>query len=134
MESNNEQNKPAIPTPKEVFDVAMQAQLDKLKDNLKKSQPDLDYKEAIKDSLKPVANIPEGVRKELSELMQWALGKPVVMSCLYDLDLLPEQLEEAGPAWFMSILVMQHFREAMDQAAKEAVEMTRALDARLSRN
>ena len=50
---------------------------------------------------------------ESLDLLKWANKTPAVVSLLYDLNMLPEQLKEGTPEWSKMMLIIAHFNRAI---------------------
>lgn len=54
------------------------------------------------------------------DLLRYINATPVVLSLLYDLDLLPEQLERKTPRWMQMLCIASHFKAATSPATPPA--------------
>jgi hypothetical protein len=60
---------------------------------------------------------PEEVQAESSRLLGFINENMLLQSLLYDLDLMPEQLEQWSKQWFNMLNIADHFERA-EQAAR----------------
>jgi hypothetical protein len=57
-------------------------------------------------------------RQRSDELVRYANKNSVIMSLLYDLDLMPEQVDEFTAEWFKMNNVIAHFKQAIEDVKK----------------
>jgi hypothetical protein len=62
--------------------------------------------------------IPESVQIQVKEMIAYANDHGIILSLLYDLDLMPEQVDEGTPQWADMLNIISHFRTAIDDASK----------------
>jgi len=61
----------------------------------------------------------EAVIQQGKEILKFINSSPTLLSLLYDLNLLPEQLEDYSEAWAKMMLVAVHFKHAIEHAKKQ---------------
>lgn len=62
--------------------------------------------------------LPPELKARAQELIAFINNTPVVLSLLYDLNLLPEQLEERTKQWFDMLNIAAHFKTFQEQMEK----------------
>lgn len=61
-------------------------------------------------------NLPPALKKQSREAVAYANGNPIILSYLYDMDLMPEQLSEGSYRWGQMIGTISHFKAAIEAA------------------
>lgn len=61
--------------------------------------------------------LPPELKAQSDEAVAYANENPTILSLLYDMDLLPEQLQEGSYRWGQMINVIAHFKQAIEGAA-----------------
>ena len=60
--------------------------------------------------------LPPGVRLESDAAVRYANGNPTILSLLYDMDLLPEQVQPGSYRWAQMLNIIIHFKAAIEAA------------------
>jgi len=63
--------------------------------------------------------MPELVKKQLQELRDFINDEMIVQSLLYDMNLLPEQLEEGSKEFAMMVNIVCHFKSFKEETLKK---------------
>jgi hypothetical protein len=61
----------------------------------------------------------EGQLKVARELIDYANANYVITSLLYDLDLMPEQVDDFSREWYRMLNVIGHFKQAIENPIEE---------------
>lgn len=59
--------------------------------------------------------MPEEIRKQYDEMIAWINSSLITKGLLYDLDLLPEQLEMGSRRWIEMVTIVAHMKQAYDE-------------------
>lgn len=60
--------------------------------------------------------------EQSASALAFITATPALQSCLYDLDMLPEQLKRGSKEWDRMLIITHHFREAMISSNRAALE------------
>lgn len=61
---------------------------------------------------------------EERKLLDFMNATPVVMSCLYDIDMMPEQLDRNSKDWWRMLVIIAHFHAAIEDQRQPTQEIT----------
>ncbi len=59
---------------------------------------------------KQTPELPAEIQQESRELLKFINSTPIMLSLLYDLNMMPEQLTERTKPWFDMLNIANHFR------------------------
>ena len=62
--------------------------------------------------------LPPEMAKRARDLIAWSAGQPGLISLLYDLGLLPEQLEECSEDWFDMVIIIAHWPVGLEEVER----------------
>jgi hypothetical protein len=68
--------------------------------------------------------IPEELRQQVREACEWVCKSTVTFSVLYDLDRLPEQVEEGTREWGEMLIIVQHMKAAYEEGKASLANAT----------
>lgn len=83
-------------------------------------QPDQETHAAYVERVNKGRELPEHLKKQSDELVRYANTQPILLSLLYDMNLMPEQLKEGSFRWGEMCNIIGHFRQALTAPAPPA--------------